>query len=149
LCFESRFSEQNSVIRLKSNILALPNFWAGYATVSNVDCCSCKLHFKMTEFRVRFFFVLCVVLFYCNVFIFICNYFCCLVFETLWCFTCILLFCMYLWGQWTNDSYGRRFLPLHSWPRILSTRSGSVACRGKGERGAGPGHPRQGCIQRV
>jgi len=32
LCFERRFSKQNSVIRLKSNILALPNFWAGYAT---------------------------------------------------------------------------------------------------------------------
>jgi len=32
LCFEKRFSEQNSVICLKSNILAPPNFWAGYAT---------------------------------------------------------------------------------------------------------------------
>jgi len=38
LCIESRFSEQNSVIRLTSNILAPPNicpppnFWAGYAT---------------------------------------------------------------------------------------------------------------------
>jgi len=27
------FSKQNSVIRLKSNILPLPNFWAGFATV--------------------------------------------------------------------------------------------------------------------
>jgi len=27
-----RFSKQNSVIRIKSNILTLPNFWAGYAT---------------------------------------------------------------------------------------------------------------------
>ena len=38
LCFERRFSKQNSVIRLKSNILgprkflSLPNFWADYAT---------------------------------------------------------------------------------------------------------------------
>jgi len=32
LCFERRFSKQNSVIRLKSNILAPQNFWAGYAT---------------------------------------------------------------------------------------------------------------------
>jgi len=37
LCIERRFSKQNSVIRLKSNILASkffapPNFWAGYAT---------------------------------------------------------------------------------------------------------------------
>jgi len=32
LCFERRFSQQNSVIRLKSNILAPTNFWAGYAT---------------------------------------------------------------------------------------------------------------------
>ena len=32
LCFERRFSIQNGVIRLKSNILAPPNFWAGYAT---------------------------------------------------------------------------------------------------------------------
>jgi len=31
LCFERRFSKQNSVIRLESNILASPNFWAGYA----------------------------------------------------------------------------------------------------------------------
>jgi len=37
LCFEKRFSKQNSVIRLKSSILApasnfrpLPNFWTGY-----------------------------------------------------------------------------------------------------------------------
>jgi len=33
LCFEKRFSN-NSVIRLKSNILAPTNFWAGYATVA-------------------------------------------------------------------------------------------------------------------
>jgi len=32
LCFERRCSKQNSVIRLKSSILAPPNFWAGYAT---------------------------------------------------------------------------------------------------------------------
>jgi len=32
LCFERRFSKQNSVIRLKQSILAPPNFWAGYAT---------------------------------------------------------------------------------------------------------------------
>jgi len=43
LCFERRFSKQNSVIRLKSNILAHtkffapPNFSAGYATVSAGD----------------------------------------------------------------------------------------------------------------
>jgi len=34
LCFERRFSKQNSVICLKSNILASPNFWAGYATAA-------------------------------------------------------------------------------------------------------------------
>jgi len=32
LCFERRFSKQNSVIRLKSNTLPPTNFWAGYAT---------------------------------------------------------------------------------------------------------------------
>jgi len=39
LCFETRFSRQNNVIRLKSNILLAnsnfcppPNFWAGHAT---------------------------------------------------------------------------------------------------------------------
>ena len=32
LCFERRFSKQNSVIRPKTNILAPPKFWAGYAT---------------------------------------------------------------------------------------------------------------------
>jgi len=37
LCFERRFSKQNSVIRLKSNILAPrkffpPKLWAGYPT---------------------------------------------------------------------------------------------------------------------
>jgi len=31
LGFERRFSKQNSVIRLKSNILAPPKFWAHYA----------------------------------------------------------------------------------------------------------------------
>jgi len=31
-CFERRLSKQNSAIRLKSNILAPLNFWAGYAT---------------------------------------------------------------------------------------------------------------------
>ena len=32
LCFETRFSKQNSTIRLKWNILVPPNFWSGYAT---------------------------------------------------------------------------------------------------------------------
>jgi len=32
LCFERRFSKQNSAIRLTANILAPTNFWAGYAT---------------------------------------------------------------------------------------------------------------------
>ena len=32
LCFERRFSKQNSIIRLKWNILVPPNFWTGYAT---------------------------------------------------------------------------------------------------------------------
>jgi len=32
LYFERRFSKQNSVIRLKSNIWPPPFFWAGYAT---------------------------------------------------------------------------------------------------------------------
>jgi len=31
LCFNKRFSEQSSFIRLKLNILAPPNFWAGHA----------------------------------------------------------------------------------------------------------------------
>jgi len=35
LYFERCFSIQNSVIRLKSNILAPTNFWAGYATAKN------------------------------------------------------------------------------------------------------------------
>jgi len=35
LCFEKRFSKQNSVIRLKSNILAPQSFPAGYATDSD------------------------------------------------------------------------------------------------------------------
>ena len=41
LCFE-RFSKQNSVIRLKSNILPPQNFWAGYATglVLNTILCA-------------------------------------------------------------------------------------------------------------
>ena len=30
LCLERRYPKQNSVIRLKSNILPNPNFWAGY-----------------------------------------------------------------------------------------------------------------------
>jgi len=34
LCFERRFSKQNSGIRLKSNILAPQKFWAVYATGS-------------------------------------------------------------------------------------------------------------------
>jgi len=34
LCFERRFSKENSVIRLRSNILLPPNFWASYATGS-------------------------------------------------------------------------------------------------------------------
>jgi len=34
LCFERRFSKQNGVIRLKSPILATPNFWSGYATAT-------------------------------------------------------------------------------------------------------------------
>ena len=34
LCFEMRFSKQNSVIQLKSNILGPQNFWPGYATAS-------------------------------------------------------------------------------------------------------------------
>jgi len=32
LCFERRFSKQNKVIRLKSNIFPQKNFWAGYVT---------------------------------------------------------------------------------------------------------------------
>jgi len=44
LCFERRFSKQNSVIRLKSSILTPQffwsslNFWAGYATATNLEC---------------------------------------------------------------------------------------------------------------
>jgi len=34
LCFERRFSKQNSDIRLKSNILVPQTFWAGYATAA-------------------------------------------------------------------------------------------------------------------
>jgi len=38
LCFERQYTKQNSVIRLKSNILVpkffwvIPKFWAGYGT---------------------------------------------------------------------------------------------------------------------
>ena len=35
LCIERRFSNQNSVIRLKSNILPPQHFWAGYATAND------------------------------------------------------------------------------------------------------------------
>jgi len=38
LCFEERFSSQNSVIRLKSNILNLSNFFYGYATAYRQTC---------------------------------------------------------------------------------------------------------------
>jgi len=34
LFFQSRFSRQNNVICLKSNILPPSNFWAGYATAT-------------------------------------------------------------------------------------------------------------------
>jgi len=37
LCFVRRFSKQNSVIRLKSNILPPPNFWAGDATANDTS----------------------------------------------------------------------------------------------------------------
>ena len=37
LCFERRFSIQNSVIRLKSNIFPPPNFWTGYDTGNSLD----------------------------------------------------------------------------------------------------------------
>jgi len=36
LCFESRCPKQNTVARLKSNDLAPPTIWAGYATVPAV-----------------------------------------------------------------------------------------------------------------
>ena len=47
LCFERRFSKQNSVIRLKSDILHPPNFWTGYATGSMIPiyvCFSVQCH---------------------------------------------------------------------------------------------------------
>jgi len=31
LCFKRRYPKQNRVICLKSSVLALPKFWAGYA----------------------------------------------------------------------------------------------------------------------
>jgi len=40
-------------------------------------------------------------------------------FSFIWCFTCVLLFCMNLCGQWPNDSCGRRLLPLHFWTLTL------------------------------
>ena len=36
-----------------------------------------------------------------------------------YCFNCIFLFYISLWWQWSNDSYRRHFLSLHSWPQIL------------------------------
>jgi len=53
-CFERRFSKQNSVIRLKSNILAPPNFWSGYATAIDVDsrsvfCSTVKIASKVMK----------------------------------------------------------------------------------------------------
>ena len=39
LCFERRFSKQNSVIRLNQTFCPPPNFWAGYASVRD----SCEL----------------------------------------------------------------------------------------------------------
>jgi len=55
LCFERRFFKENSVIRLKSNILSPQNFWllpnssAGYAIVSVV-------HFRedVLQFKIKF-----------------------------------------------------------------------------------------------
>jgi len=44
LCFESRYPKQNSVIRLKSNILAPQKFWADYAT-------ACRIYFVTFSFE--------------------------------------------------------------------------------------------------
>jgi len=44
LSFERRFYKQNSVNRLKSNILVSPNFWAGYAAVRFTCAMLWKLH---------------------------------------------------------------------------------------------------------
>jgi len=45
LCFDRRYPKQNSVIRVKSNILVLPNFltppkfWTGYAIADILGSC--------------------------------------------------------------------------------------------------------------
>jgi len=36
-CFERRHPKQNTVTRLKSNILALQRIWAGFATAANAE----------------------------------------------------------------------------------------------------------------
>ena len=49
LCFAKHFSEQNSVIRLNSNILAPRNFWAGYATAFNPTVTFGVFHVRTTS----------------------------------------------------------------------------------------------------
>jgi len=41
LSFERQYPKQNRVIRVKSNILPPPSFWAGYATGSLSTFCDC------------------------------------------------------------------------------------------------------------
>jgi len=50
LCDEKRFSKQNSVIRLKSNIGAPQNFWAGYATAVDLTQIEPQRYFTAVEF---------------------------------------------------------------------------------------------------
>ena len=69
LCFERRFSKQNSVIRLKSNILPPPKFWAGYVTATSCYLGSRFSYLRNVVTRMPTVFVLAVVpLFKC-----ICN----------------------------------------------------------------------------
>ena len=50
LCFERRFSKQNSVIRLKSTILPPTNFWVGYGTGISLDAENAETLVKIYRF---------------------------------------------------------------------------------------------------
>ena len=88
------------------------------------DCCSYKLDLLWLDSMCNLWiFQHVVLLTYCNVSVDICID---LFIFSLWCFICILLFCMNLWGSDLNDSYGRRFLSLYSWWSTVF-----CACRNK------------------
>jgi len=46
LRFERRYLKENTVARLKSNILAPQKFWAGYANESLYRCITCQRYLR-------------------------------------------------------------------------------------------------------